>query len=150
MIKVNKFDITNCDLPKRTYLGFIYHSKCSECGSIIEFDFNRDYLSYPVITSYSIHYTKLYDTMCYIIIYWHNYPSFSVISRITSYNVCYTKLLRNVVIRFPVSLMLSATTRATIPSFPSTTDLYLKLFKLISLFIIWIIFYKLFSFTLNL
>ena len=42
-----------------------------------------------VITSYSIHYTKLYEAgSCFS-------GSFSgTASRITSYNVCYTKLLR--------------------------------------------------------
>ena len=41
-----------------------------------------------VITSYSIHYTKLYD------IYGTSFEK-EVANRITSYNVCYTKLLRS-------------------------------------------------------
>ncbi len=58
---MKRFDITNCDLPKRTYLGFIYHSECSECGSVIEFDFDRDYLSYPSIGENTKAYTVCND-----------------------------------------------------------------------------------------
>ena len=69
-------------------------------------DINRSFLfvltvSFPrsvgqcpiVITSYSIHYTKLYDEYNS----GRNYPSGTSnrsVARITSYNVCYTKLLR--------------------------------------------------------
>ena len=60
-----------------------------------------------VITSYSIHYTKLYESACRRVgmarrpsriwsttssRYW---PRCAARSRITSYNVCYTKLLRS-------------------------------------------------------
>ncbi|AJP00633.1 hypothetical protein TU94_03015 [Streptomyces cyaneogriseus subsp. noncyanogenus] len=42
--------------------------------------------SFGVITSYSIHYTKVYE--------YEVFPVFaSAFDRITSYNVCYTKLL---------------------------------------------------------
>ena len=57
----------------------------------------RNLLSTIVITSYSIHYTKLYDRntdakqeLLYKIIMIATFDR-----RITSYNVCYTKLLRN-------------------------------------------------------
>ena len=53
-----------------------------------------------VITSYSIHYTKLYEVFLFRLL--QNQALFSkkpqlrynLVSRITSYNVCYTKLLR--------------------------------------------------------
>ena len=55
-----------------------------------------------VITSYSIHYTKLYDTKPLVIESVKEIPQlgrFAIrdmgMTRITSYNVCYTKLLRN-------------------------------------------------------
>ena len=46
-------------------------------------------LKIDVITSYSIHYTKLYD-----IAYLDQFVVKQDSARITSYNVCYTKLLR--------------------------------------------------------
>ena len=56
--------------------------------------------SKDVITSYSIHYTKLYDAVNYIDREIRKDVANHVrettrYSRITSYNVCYTKLLRN-------------------------------------------------------
>ena len=47
---------------------------------------------FGVITSYSIHYTKLYDVMVYASPV--DDEALEVL-RITSYNVCYTKLLRD-------------------------------------------------------
>ena len=55
-----------------------------------------------VITSYSIHYTKLYEWLCHgaFFIFIKIHPENTIINstgitiRITSYNVCYTKLLR--------------------------------------------------------
>ena len=71
-----------------------------------------------VITSYSIHYTKLYDdSRSYVVqkgdtIYFNGKRNFRIqniydgvselLCRITSYNVCYTKLLR-----FSISLISS-------------------------------------------
>ena len=50
-----------------------------------------------VITSYSIHYTKLYERS-YLLLCWGYFygsePTQKKSCRITSYNVCYTKLLR--------------------------------------------------------
>ena len=68
-------------------------------------------LTFNVITSYSIHYTKLYELLGYnriIILRFSIQPFITLIRqpakqvfkvsrcyiRITSYNVCYTKLLR--------------------------------------------------------
>ena len=47
-----------------------------------------------VITSYSIHYTKLYELFLPLIML--NMLLLQFADRITSYNVCYTKLLRMV------------------------------------------------------
>ena len=61
-------------------------------------DFGRD--ENDVITSYSIHYTKLYDLITVATAEFAGSPVLTerqprnVPLRITSYNVCYTKLLR--------------------------------------------------------
>ena len=55
-------------------------------------------MEWGVITSYSIHYTKLYDAELAEVPAYLIMTAFVVLSvlagRITSYNVCYTKLLR--------------------------------------------------------
>ena len=51
-----------------------------------------------VITSYSIHYTKLYELNHYV-----GQEKLVPMARITSYNVCYTKLLRSGLEKFPPS-----------------------------------------------
>ena len=57
---------------------------------------------HSVITSYSIHYTKLYENGKYYVYYTKRQTSVKPVGgvwtsgyRITSYNVCYTKLLRS-------------------------------------------------------
>ena len=73
--------------------------------------FKMRYLNHYVITSYSIHYTKLYEKLVTVInrskpVLLFTFPVATIIlgalpprpaitfPRITSYNVCYTKLLR--------------------------------------------------------
>ena len=76
-----------------------FHQICRLAGLPIRSNESPDSLrtvSNSVITSYSIHYTKLYDVIPTLKVDAdsRNIEEIEVEPRITSYNVCYTKLLR--------------------------------------------------------
>ena len=91
------------------YLAIPVHGKSGLMSTLIQSDgyiiinrFNEGVQKgenvYVVITSYSIHYTKLYETDCdnnkITAICKVKIDGKTGVDRITSYNVCYTKLLR--------------------------------------------------------